>query len=214
MLHWLAATCVLSAISHAAVLTDSTGRRLEAGSPGALAVLEGEGLARRFERASAKPGPLPEALAGVRLLVSHAGAELPARLLSVAPSRIEFLFPSLPAGGGTVTLRVAGDGAPVSVSVPYAPANPAVIHSDGDPSMTDADARQIRANEPLQPGQEYVLYATGLGTARDVTLLVDGRSVPVTGIRAVSGLEGVFAIRFRQQANGRAARSRFTLLSK
>lgn len=186
------------------------GAPLQAVSPDSLVVMEGAGIAPGYGQAGPAVDHLPDLLGGARVLVGVEGVERPASLLAVSPNRIEFLIPKLPAGARRVTIRAEHEGmlkTTGAISVTCVDANPAVVHSEGYPSITDAEAREIRGNEPLEQGREYNLYATGLGRsgASSIALYVNGVREEVKQSSMV--MAGVYQVRFRHRGAGVADRA-------
>lgn len=176
------------------------GAPLTAASPGSIAVLEGHGIAPQAGASPVATSRLPQSVDGLQVLVTVAGREWAASLLSVTPNRIEFLIPELPAAPDRITVRaVRGGSGTQPVSVAYAASSPAVIHTEGYPSITDTESREVRASDPLEDGREYLLYATGLGGAQ-VALYVDGVREEVSQWTLVT--PGIYQVRFRHRGAG------------
>ncbi len=137
-------------------------------APNTIATLYGGNLAYSTSAMSAgdiRGLALPVALAGVRVLVRN----VPANIYYVSPGQVNFLVPSLlEAGPADVQLTRDGRAGP-AVNIVLAGAAPALFLRDRATVIaTRADGSLIGDDAPAHPGDDIVLYATGLGrTAPD-----------------------------------------------
>jgi uncharacterized protein (TIGR03437 family) len=108
-------------------------------------------------------GMLPTSLigTGVTVLINNLGAAV----YYVSPGQINVLIPAnLAAGPATLQLEVDGLAGP-AVAILLGATAPAMFQLDGVTVLaTHADYSLVTAAAPAQPGEEIVLYATGLGT--------------------------------------------------
>jgi uncharacterized protein (TIGR03437 family) len=108
-------------------------------------------------------GMLPTSLigTGVTVLINNLGAAI----YYVSPGQINVLIPAnLAAGPATLQLEVDGLAGP-AVTIMLGATAPAMFQLDAVTVLaTHADYSLVTAAAPAQPGEEIVLYATGLGT--------------------------------------------------
>jgi uncharacterized protein (TIGR03437 family) len=134
-------------------------------APNTLATLFGSRLAwgtRAITWDDVEAGTLPTVLpgTGVRVLVNNR----PAQIYYVSPTQVNFLVPTnLIAGEVTVQLvRDATAGPPVRLRLHDAA--PALFLLDPETVIaTRPDFSLITPENPVQPGEEVILWATGLG---------------------------------------------------
>jgi uncharacterized protein (TIGR03437 family) len=134
-------------------------------APNTIATVYGANLA--FTTKSISPedihgGSLPTVLPGTGVRVLIGG--LAAQIYYVSPTQINFLVPStllpLPTDAQVVRDGVAGP----LIPIPLARAAPALYQMDTENAVaTRPDGSLITADAPARPGEEIVLYATGLG---------------------------------------------------
>lgn len=108
-------------------------------------------------------GMLPTALpgTGVRVLINS----LLADIYYVSPGQINLLIPNyLTAGPATFQVEVDGLAGP-AIPITLSPVAPAMYEIGGSAtiSATHLNGQTVTADSPAQPGEEVVLYATGLG---------------------------------------------------
>lgn len=107
-------------------------------------------------------GMLPTSLigTGVTVLINNLGAAI----YYVSPGQINVLIPAnLGAGPATLQLEVDGLAGP-AVAIMLGATAPAMFQIDAVTVLaTHADYSLVTAAAPAQPGEEIVLYATGLG---------------------------------------------------
>jgi uncharacterized protein (TIGR03437 family) len=98
---------------------------------------------------------------GVTVLINNLGAAI----YYVSPGQINVLIPAnLAAGPATLQLEVDGVAGPAVIIMLGATA-PAMFQFDAVTVLaTHADYSLVTAAAPAQPGEEIVLYATGLGS--------------------------------------------------
>jgi len=169
---------------------------------GSIAVLFGDQLSD--VTASSQADPLPQSLAGVSLVCS--GHLLP--LLFVSPKQINFQVPG-DLAAGTYDLEVHSATSGVStVKFDVARDAPGLL------AATHLDGTAITTDSPAHPGEEMVLYATGLGPYQpspidgfrvpsvNSFLVVDPVAVAIAGITispdaavAAAGLVGISIVR-------------------
>jgi uncharacterized protein (TIGR03437 family) len=108
-------------------------------------------------------GMLPTSLigTGVTVLINNLGAAI----YYVSPGQINVLIPAnLAAGPATLQLEVDGVAGP-AVTIMLGATAPAMFQFDAVTVLaTHADYSLVTAAAPAQPGEEIVLYATGLGS--------------------------------------------------
>ena len=135
-------------------------------APNTFVTIYGQNLAYVTVAISAddiRAGMLPTSLigTGVTVLIDNVGAAI----YYVSPGQINVLIPAnLAAGPATLQLEVDGLAGPAIVIMLGATA-PAMFQSDAVTVLaTHADYSLVTAAAPAQPGEEIVLYATGLGS--------------------------------------------------
>ena len=135
-------------------------------APYAIASLYGSGLAyskRAVAERDIRANSLPTELDGVRVLVDG----LPAQLYYVSPEQINFLIPynSGAAFPTEVNVIVTLDGRHgPSVRLPLRESAPALFQTDSRTVIaTHANWRLISKDDPARPGEDIILFATGLG---------------------------------------------------
>jgi astacin len=132
-------------------------------------------------------GPLPTILGGVQVLFDSE----PARLISVSKSELICVVPEKVKGLKKVGIVVAtGRVGTTSVDVAVLPANAGVYTADGS-------GRGAALAEPVQPGAEVALEATGLQPGLATTVLIDEEPVQVLEVAAIPDRPGVWRIRAR-----------------
>jgi uncharacterized protein (TIGR03437 family) len=107
-------------------------------------------------------GMLPTSLigTGVTVLINNLGAAI----YYVSPGQINILIPSdFAPGPATLQLEVDGLAGP-AINIMLGATAPAMFQLDANTVLaTHADYSLVTASAPAQPGEEIVLYATGLG---------------------------------------------------
>ena len=184
------------AYSAASVVSAATNRP-DPLAPNMLATLYGAELSYSTKAISADDLPsgiLPTTLpgTGVRLFI----ANLAVSLIYVSPTQINFVVPSN-LRPGQYKLQVARDGlGGPAVDVVVVDASPGFFQSGPDTAIaTHLDGALVTAENPARPGEDLVMYASGLGqTAPDQ---VAGRTAP--GPARIAALD-----RFRVLLNGEA----------
>ncbi len=119
-------------------------------------------------------GELPLTLPGTGVRVTVEG--IPAPIWYVSPVQIDFLVPSnlLPKRDATVVVTVFGRSGP-RVNVNLMAESPGLFQHDPEtPATARLDGTPVKADRPARPGEEVILFATGLG-----------RTDPDTGYREV-----------------------------
>jgi len=142
-------------------------------SPGSIVTLFGSFGPADLRRV-ATTVPLTTELGGVSATVNG----VPAPLFFVSGAQINLQIPFSAAEGGgesspgilgpAVRIRVTSDGeASNTVAVPLAPTSPGIFSVNstglGVGTVTDADFRQINADNPAAPGETVLIFLTGLG---------------------------------------------------
>ncbi|MCS6951245.1 MAG: hypothetical protein RMK57_11015 [Bryobacterales bacterium] len=187
-------------------------------APNTLATLFGSRLAwgtRAITWEDVEAGALPTVLpgTGVRVLVS----DRPAQIYFVSPTQVNFLIPTnLTAGEVTIQLvRDATAGPPLRVRLRETA--PALFLLDPETVIaTRKDFSLIRREQPARPGEEIILWATGLGPtvppqvygriptaasrierARSFAVLLDGAAVAperISYVGVAPGFAGLYQI--------------------
>jgi uncharacterized protein (TIGR03437 family) len=134
-------------------------------APDTFITIYGQDLAHVIVSISADDihaGMLPISLigTGVTVLINNLGAAI----YYVSPGQINVLIPAnLTAGPATLQLEVDGLAGP-AVTIMLGATAPAMFQIDAVTVLaTHADYSLVTAATPAQPGEEIVLYATGLG---------------------------------------------------
>lgn len=130
-------------------------------TPNTLATVYGERLAFSTAEASLNGvGALPLSLASVHILVGS----IPAPLLYVSPTQINFLIPAdlLPGKVNVIVTRQATSSQAQIALVDAAPALFLVEHATKLAAI-HADGKLITADSPAQPGEIIVIFGAGLG---------------------------------------------------
>ncbi|MGH9783733.1 MAG: hypothetical protein ACRD88_06065, partial [Terriglobia bacterium] len=126
-------------------------------APGMTVALFGSHLAPVATAADAG-SPLPSSLEGTSLTINGT----PAPLFSVAPGEVTFLVPYDTAGPlAEVVLRSRTGEAAVQIAL--AATSPGIFLAGSDGSIYHGDNRRVWDFSPARPGEELVLYASGLG---------------------------------------------------
>lgn len=140
----------------------------ESGSlaPNTIATIFGTGLSystRAVGWSDLQDGSLPTLLPGTGVRVFFNG--IPSYLYYVSPTQINFLVPSHLLAGTEVDIFVVREGwAGPLARVPLAEAAPALFLVDAETIVaTRADFSVITWEEQARPGEEVILWATGLG---------------------------------------------------
>jgi len=154
-----AAVADLPAISAA-----TNGASLDPGvSPGGIATIFGENLAKTTEQAARIP--LPTSLAGAQVLVNGT----PAPLYYVSPSQINFQVPFETPLGAEVPVHVMRDdvAGPESTMIVQRYALGIFFYEREpgvrDPVITHADGSLVTPANPARAGEVVIVYATGVG---------------------------------------------------
>ena len=180
-------------------------------SPNAIASLTGRWLAAPgTERAD--PSGNAFDLGGTEVTVN--GQRVP--VLAASATRVSFLCPALDPGTGlsigvetqsAVTNAVAGtmsSASPVILSLDGSGQGQGVVTFAENSDLVMSRNYEVPA-EPAQPGDEIVIWATGLGSGPDVsagtlTVTIGGVYAPAESVSAVDGNAGVLAVRVRVPA--------------
>jgi uncharacterized protein (TIGR03437 family) len=138
-------------------------------APNTFATLYGANLAfatRAIGPEDIKGGNLPTELAGVRVWVGG----IPAIIYYASDRQVNFLIPSiLRAPEAELQLAVDSKAGP-AVTIRLQEFAPALFQLDSkSPVATHADWSVITAEVPARPGEDVVLYATGLGSTEPET---------------------------------------------
>ena len=142
----------LDALVNAATLS-------EAGlAPGTTVNLLGSNLAGGTALPPPFPFPLPFMLAGTTVTVNGVTAPL----YSMTPGQVNFLVPFLTTGQ-TAVVTLSNANGQATVTVPRIDASPGIFVSGGNPNIFHADGTRVSNAAPARPGEEVVIYATGLG---------------------------------------------------
>lgn len=179
-------------------------------SPGAIATLTGKWLAPPGSQFSDPTGASFD-LGGTKVAVN--GQVVP--LVHCRADRVDFLCP---ATGTETALSVEvtsrfGSSQPVKMTATEA--SPAILSMDDSPEnqgwisfngMSDlVMERNFRVpSHPAQPGDQIVIFATGLGSAADspagIVVKLGDADTGVESVQAVPGRAGVYAVRVRVPA--------------
>jgi uncharacterized protein (TIGR03437 family) len=177
-------------------------------SPGSLAVITGKWLTESAP-ASDSSGSEHE-LAGSRVKINGHYA----RLVSVSPTEVQFVCPSLLAETPVEILVETRSGATEPLRSVMRAATPGIFSVDGSgrgPAAATIDAtpafaavRSARSNgQPAQPGDRLLIRATGLGSERAPSyplVQLGDLYVEVESIAPYPGHAGVIAIQVRVPA--------------
>lgn len=191
-------------------------------APYAIASLYGSGLAyskRAVADKDIRANSLPTELDGVRVLVDG----MPAQLYYVSPEQINFLIPYNTGANFPTEVNVIvtldGRHGP-AVRLPLREAAPALFQMDNQTVIaTHADWQLISKANPARPGEDIVLFATGLGRTlpnvaypeipreaariakwQQLQVLLDGAAVDATRILYAGitpGFAGLYQINLR-----------------
>jgi len=145
--------------------------------------LPGGALARgaRFQIQGVRFGTAGNATVVIR----KGESELPVRILSTTPERIEALVPAA-APIGTASLVVTAGGRPsLPFRIEIVESNPGLFSRNGEgwgPGRIDnlepSGARRANTlDNPARPDRQIVLFATGLARTRPITVVVGNRAV-------------------------------------
>jgi len=128
-------------------------------SPGAVVVIRGRNLVA--EAASAEEDPLPRQLGGATVLIG--GIEAP--LFSVSPEQIKAQVPvELAADEAYSVVIRTGDRVTTPKRLRLALVSPGIMaDGDGRALAEHADSTPVSADAPVMAGEEFVLYAVGMG---------------------------------------------------
>ncbi len=152
-------------------------------APNAIGTIYGTGLAygtKVLTPDDIRGGVLPNVMpgTGVRVLI---GGVL-ANVFYVSPLQINFLVPpSLVPGPSTFQIVLDGTAGP-EIPIQIASAAPALFQLDSQNAVaTRADGSLISPDKPAHPGDDVVLYATGLGQTVPPVLYgeVPARAAPI-----------------------------------
>jgi uncharacterized protein (TIGR03437 family) len=153
----------------AASIVNSASNEVGALAPCTFATLYGANLA--FDRRAMGPedirgGKLPTELAGVRVLVDG----IPAIIYYASPNQVNLLIPSV-LRHPEVEMQLTVDGrAGPAVAIRLLEAAPALFQlDDKTPVATRANWELITGEAPAQPGEDVILFATGLGSTEPET---------------------------------------------
>lgn len=167
---------VAPSYSVAGIVNAASGLR-DAVTPNAVASVYGWELSyetRAFSAADLIGGDtLPTQLGGISVFVGR----IPAPLLYVSPSQVNFVVPaSLDQGDRPFQLVRQGTAGPL-LTLALLDVAPALFAADDFAVATHADGSAISPASPARPGEVIVLYGTGLGRTR--ARIEDGRLTPV-----------------------------------
>jgi uncharacterized protein (TIGR03437 family) len=182
-------------------------------SPGAIATLNGTSLAAAGSQLS-DPTGASFALGGTSVAVNGQ----PVAVLYSSANRVDFLCPASAAGPGTqLSVEVTslyGSSQPVTVAMVEAvptilsmddlQQNQGLISFSGESDLVMERNFSV-SSHPAQPGDQIVIFATGLGSAADSssgTMLakLSDVSVGVESVQPVQGHAGVYAIQVQVPA--------------
>jgi uncharacterized protein (TIGR03437 family) len=156
----------------AASIVNAASNEVGALAPNTFATIYGVDLAyatRAMAPTDIGGGLLPTVLdpTGVRVLVDG----IPAIIYYASPTQVNLLIPSL-LRRPEVELRLVLDSkAGPGVTLRLLEAAPALFQLDGTtPVATRADWSVITAEAPARPGEDVILYATGLGSTEPETI--------------------------------------------
>jgi uncharacterized protein (TIGR03437 family) len=160
-------------------------------TPGSLATIFGT-LLTAGVTAHAFP-PLPFGLSGVQVMVNG----LPAQLLYVSDSQINFLVPAA-ITGETATIEITN---PAGSSSPFAaqvrPVSPGIFFGEGNAgAVLIANTGLTTAERPAVAGDYLEIYCTGLGGASaDMTqAAIGGVPAMVSSVTALTQFPGLYQI--------------------
>jgi uncharacterized protein (TIGR03437 family) len=163
--------------------------------------------------------PLPRNLSGVSVTTDGIAAPILAVANSAGVEQVNFQVPFELAGRTSVSVVVSRDGvASLPVSVAVQEIQPAIYSVDGKQAVVvhNSDFTLVTADRPLVPGEDALVYATGLG--RVTNQPATGASAPlvplasaIAGVRLTLGgivcevpfaglapsLAGVYQVSFR-----------------
>jgi uncharacterized protein (TIGR03437 family) len=148
-------------------------------SPGAIGTLTGRWLSDSTHELSDPSGD-SLSLGGTAVKINGEAVAV----LRVSRSRVQFLCPALPAGTplAAVVTTASAEAAPLSTSMQSA-----------SPEILSVDA----PDQAVQPGDELVIQAAGLGAAAALRVELGGAAAEVLSVDAVAGEAGVYAVRVR-----------------
>jgi uncharacterized protein (TIGR03437 family) len=176
-------------------------------SPGAIGTLNGKWLAEAGPARSNTSGAALE-LGGTKVRVN--GQYVP--VLFVSPTRVSFVCPTVDAGTALAVAVEVGESASIPLNTTVLAASPEVFRLDGfgtqgvvtfAGSNTVAAMRSFAVNgHPAQPGDQLVIWATGLGAPGEASLVVKvgGVDAEVQSVTAVPGYAGLCAVQVRVPA--------------
>jgi uncharacterized protein (TIGR03437 family) len=207
----------LPSYSAAGVVNAATGQPVLA--PNTFATIYGRDLAnstRQLQSADVEGGLLPVHLPGTGVRVFLDGLAAP--VWYVSPTQVNFVVPPnlLPGREARLWLAVDGRQGP-EVLVRIAAASPGLFLSDPETVLAvGLDGGVIRNEAPARPGQDVVLFATGLGPVTpgmgyrevaerpsplvrigELRVLLNGVAVPPERVRyagAAPGFAGLYQI--------------------
>ncbi|HTX34306.1 MAG TPA: putative Ig domain-containing protein, partial [Bryobacteraceae bacterium] len=184
-------------------------------SPGAIASLSGSGFAAPGSLLS-DPSGQSLALGGTRVIIN----DQPVPVLAASEARVTFLCPAADPGTPLAATVETEAGASTPVTALMRLATPAILSLDGSGrnqgviSFATASGRstelamprnyQVPAH-PAQPGDELLIWGSGLGSPSEVTagtlqVEVGGMDAAVESIQAVPSHAGVYTIQVRVPA--------------
>jgi uncharacterized protein (TIGR03437 family) len=178
-------------------------------SPGAIGTLTGNWLAEAGSVRSDASGTAVD-LGGTRVKVNGQYAPV----LFASPARVNFVCPTAESGTALSVMVEVGESGSAALNSAMLAASPEVfpLNASGMQGMitfagSDAAAmvRSFASNGyPAQPGDEVVIWATGLGAANDgsVRAKVGGVDAEVQSVTAVPGHAGLYAVRISVPAAG------------
>jgi uncharacterized protein (TIGR03437 family) len=157
--------------------------------------------------------PLPTQLGSQNTGVTACGQALP--LYSVSAGQINAQLPVECPTTGTMTATITVDGQTATQVFSLAPAAPGVFtvngSGSGDGIVVHADNSLVSSNSPANPGEEVVIYATGLGatnpqfadgtgvnqmnsTVMPVTVTIGGKNATVLYAGLTQGCVGLYQV--------------------
>ena len=169
-------------------------------SPGSIASLKGNWLSTADFELSDPTGSSFD-LGGTRIIAN--GQEAP--VLYSSNDRVDFLCPALEPGTQLAVTVETGSGTSspwTSIMRGIAPRILAVSHAVSDDTVTDRDFTE--SGHPAQPGDEVVLWVTGLdrasATSARLGVYADEMNAQIESVDAVPERSGVYAIHYQVPA--------------
>ena len=184
-------------------------------SPGAIASLNGSGFAAPGAALS-DPSGQSLALGGTRVTIN----DQPVPVLAASEARVTFLCPASDPGTPLAATVETEARASNPVTAPMRMATPTILSLDGSgqnqgvisfaaATGRSTDLAMVRnyrvSSHPAQPGDELLIWGSGLGSPSEVTagtlqVEVGGMDAAVESVQAVPGNAGVYTIQVRVPA--------------